>query len=50
MSLIPMFKVKITENSVYILEQQQRDACFVLATNVAKNKVSDEEILINYKK
>jgi transposase len=43
-------KVKVTENSAYILEQQRRGACFVLATNVVKNRVSDEEILINYKK
>jgi len=42
-------KVQFTENAAYILEQQQRDACFILATNTDKNKISDEEILVNYK-
>ena len=32
-----------------ILEQQQRDACFVLATNVEPEKASDEEIFRSYK-
>ena len=41
--------VKFEENKQYILEQQQRDACFVLATNVEPEKASDEEIFRSYK-
>ncbi|WP_425430026.1 IS1634 family transposase, partial [Desulfamplus magnetovallimortis] len=37
-------KVNFKENKKYILEQQQRGACFVLATNVEPEKVSDEDI------
>lgn len=43
-------KVDVTENKEYILEQQQRNACFVLATNIDPEKVNDEGILYNYKK
>jgi transposase len=43
-------KVNFKENKEYIPEQQQRSACFVLATNVKPEKVSDEDILFNYKK
>lgn len=43
-------KVDFKENKQYILEQQQRDACFVLATNVDPEEVSDKEIFFNYKK
>ena len=42
-------KVNVIENTAYILEQQQRDACFVLATTADKNKLSDAEVLFNYK-
>jgi len=43
-------KVDFKENKEYILEQQQRHACFVLATNVDPEQVSDEDIFFNYKK
>lgn len=43
-------KVNVTENKEYIFEQQQRNACFVLATNIDPKKVNDEGILCNYKK
>lgn len=43
-------KGDFNENKEYILEQQQRNACFVLATNVDPEKVSDEDIFFNYKK
>jgi len=42
-------KVKVIENTTYILEQQQREACFVLATTIDKKELSDREILFNYK-
>lgn len=43
-------KVDFKENKEYILEQQQKGACFVLATNVDPEKVNDENIFFNYKK
>ena len=43
-------KVDFKENKEYILEQQQKGACFVLATNVDPEKVNDEDIFFNYKK
>jgi transposase len=43
-------KIDFTENEEYILEQRQRGACFVLATTVDPEKVSDEEVLFHYKK
>lgn len=42
-------KVTFSENTEYILEQQQKDACFVLATNVYPKKMSDEQIFFQYK-
>jgi transposase len=43
-------KASITEAKETILEQQQREACFILATNVDSAKYSDEDVLSNYKK
>ena len=43
-------KVEITEDKEFILKQQQKDACFVLATTVNPEKVNDEEVFSHYKK
>lgn len=42
-------KVHVMENKEYILEQQQKKACFVLATNIDSKKKNDEEIFFTYK-
>jgi len=43
-------KVTFTEEKEAILKQQEREACFILATNVDSKRLSDEDILLNYKK
>ena len=43
-------KVDFKENKEYLLEQQQKGASFVLATNVDPEKANDEDIFWNYKK
>ena len=42
--------MEITEDKEFILKQQQKDACFVLATTVNPEKVNDEEVFSHYKK
>lgn len=43
-------RIDFAEDKESILRQQQRDACFVLATNITPEEVNDEGILYNYKK